>query len=241
MALRAAPLAEPYSRSVVPKWLRSLRERLDADVPEWFIEHAPPSNPHRSSAVLVLFGAGADGETRLVLTERAHHLRSHAAQVVFPGGHVDPGETAIQAALRESTEEIGLDPHSVEIACSLPGVYLTPAHTEYVPVLGWWHSPHPVGVVDPDEVRHIVVPTVADLADARNRFTATAPGGYSGPGFRVDDLIVWGVTAELLQAVLDLAGLSQPWDPSVSHPLPDRLLAPYTLDAIPESPPPAPS
>lgn len=228
--------AEAYGRDVIPDWLRSLRERLDADVPEWFIEHAPPSDPHRSSAVLVLFGPDADGETSIVLTERAHDLRSHAAQVVFPGGHVDPGETPIQAALRESTEEIGLDPHTVEIVCCLPGVYLTPASTEYVPVLGWWHTPHPIDVVDPAEVRRIVIPTIADIIDARNRFTARAPG-YSGPGFMVDDLIVWGVTADLLQVVLDLAGLSQPWDASISHPLPDRLLGPYAMDVPPEPPP----
>lgn len=187
--------------------------------------------------MLVLFGREPDGETRLVLTERAHHLRSHAAQVVFPGGHIDPGETAIDAALRESTEEIGLDPGSVDIVCSLPGVYLTPARTAYVPVFGWWHVPHPVGVVDPDEVRRVVVPTVAELADPQNRFTATAPGGYSGPGFRVEDLIVWGVTAYLLESVLDLTGWSRPWDPSVTQPLPDRLLAAYATTLTPEDTP----
>lgn len=204
-----------------------MRARLDAELPPWFAEHPPPPNPRRASAVLVLFGPGADGEPRVVLTERAHTLRSHSAQVVFPGGHVDPGETPIEAALRESQEEVDLDPASVEIVDALPGVYLSPQRTSYVPVLGWWRDPHPLRVVDQAEVRHIVIPRVTELADPVNRFTATAPGGYAGPGFLVEDLIVWGVTAKLLEALLDLGGFTRPWDESVRQVLPYRLLAPY--------------
>lgn len=199
-------------------------------MPAWFAEHPVPPDPWRSSAVLVLFWTDTAGELRLVLTERAHHLRSHAAQVVFPGGHVDPGETPTEAAVRESTEEIGVDPDAVEVVDVLPGVYLTPNRTAFVPVLGWWHEPHPVGVVDPDEVRRVVLPTVAELAHPENRFTATAPGGYRGPGFAVDDLIVWGVTAHLLEAVLEFGGHARPWDPSVTRSLPYRLLAAYVRE-----------
>lgn len=215
---------------MVPDWLSPLRDVRDADLPAWFADHPVPPEPHRSSAVLVLFGPGSDGDPRVVLTERAYHLRSHAAQVVFPGGHVDPGETPVEAALRESNEEVGLDPWSVEVVCSLPGVYLTPSHTEFVPVIGWWHTPHPVGVVDPEEVRRVVLPRVSELADPANRFTATAPGGYRGPGFAVDDLIVWGVTANLLESVLELSGHSRPWDESVTRSLPYRLLAAYVRE-----------
>lgn len=201
-------------------------------MPRWFTDHPVPPNPRRSSAVLVLFGPGHDGMPELVLTERAHHLRSHGAQVVFPGGHLDPGETPVQAALRESTEEIGLDPRTVEIVDELPGVFLSPQSMAYVPVIGWWRDPHPVDVVDPNEVRRIVIPTVAELADPVNRFTATAPGGYRGPGFFADDLIVWGVTGNLLASVLELVGADRPWDDSVTQPLPHRLLAPYGWESV---------
>lgn len=209
-----------------------MRSQLDTAPPSWFRDHPVPPSPRRTSAVLVLFGQGADGRPELVLTERAHDLRSHGAQVVFPGGHLDPGETPVQAALRESTEEIGLDPRTVEVVDELPAVYLTPQSMAYVPVLGWWRDPHPVDVVDPNEVRRVVIPAVADLAAPANRFTATAPGGYRGPGFFVDDLIVWGVTANLLASVLELAGMARPWDASITHPLPHRLLAPYGWEAV---------
>lgn len=211
---------------VVPDWIRSLRARLDANVPTWFAEHPVPPNPQRSSAVMVLFYDDADGQTRVILTERAHSLRSHAAQVAFPGGHVDPGETVTEAALRESNEEIGLNPDTAEVIDRLPGVYLTPQRTALVPVLGWWHDPHPIHAVDAQEVNRVLHPTVAELVDPRNRHTATVPG-YQSPAFCVDDLIVWGLTSFLLDAVLTLGGFTVPWAEDDLRPLPERLLAAY--------------
>ena len=232
-ALTAGP--GPYSALVAqgseatPDWLATLRQVSPADLPPWFADHPAPPRPRRSSAFLVLFGPGDDGEPRIVLTERSHDLRSHAAQVVFPGGHVEPGESADEAALRESAEEVGLVPGSVEVVTTLPGVYLTPQSTELVPVIGWWHAPHAIGVVDPAEVRRVVEPTVSSLADPANRFTATAPGGYRGPGFVVDDLLVWGVTAALLDCVLTLTGRALPWDRHLETEVPEYLLAAYGM------------
>ena len=48
----------------------------------------------------------------VILTVRREHMRTHAGQVAFPGGRIDPGEDAIAAALREAREEILLDPAS---------------------------------------------------------------------------------------------------------------------------------
>ncbi len=142
---------------MAPDWLAAVRGTIETDPPAWFADHPAPPDPHRCSAVLVLLGPGSSGsdEPQVVLTERSHALRSHAAQVVFPGGHVDPGESATQAALRESAEEVGLDPGSVDVVGALPGVYLTPQRTAFVPVLGWWRTPGPLRVVDPAEVARV--------------------------------------------------------------------------------------
>ena len=51
----------------------------------------------------------------MLLTVRREHLRTHAGQVSFPGGRLDPGEDAVAAALREAEEEIGLPPGQVEV------------------------------------------------------------------------------------------------------------------------------
>ena len=51
----------------------------------------------------------------VILTVRREHMRTHAGQVAFPGGRVDPGEDAIAAALREAQEELLLDPAAVSV------------------------------------------------------------------------------------------------------------------------------
>jgi len=51
----------------------------------------------------------------VILTVRREHLRTHAGQVAFPGGRVDPGEDAVAAAVREAHEEILLDPATVDV------------------------------------------------------------------------------------------------------------------------------
>ncbi|GMA42292.1 NUDIX hydrolase [Mobilicoccus caccae] len=210
-----------------PQWLTGVRPALEADLPGWFAEFVPPPRPKRRSAVLMVFADGEHGRD-VILTERASTLRSHAAQVSFPGGHVDPGDDgAVGAAIREAEEEVGLDPSSVRIVDELPPLYMHPTENAVTPVLAWWQRPHPIGVVDEAEVARVVRADVEHLLDPRNRFTVRAFEGYRGPGFEVDGLFVWGFTATLLTHVFDLAGLTREWDESRERPLPPHLLAPY--------------
>ena len=60
------------------------------------------------AAVLVPLIKLPNGQVGLLYTKRSPYLSSHARQVCFPGGKVDDGETEIQAALRESHEELGI-------------------------------------------------------------------------------------------------------------------------------------
>jgi len=59
--------------------------------------------------VLVVVADDGEGNAALVLTRRAAHLNAHAGQFALPGGRVDEGETAAEAALREAREEINLE------------------------------------------------------------------------------------------------------------------------------------
>ncbi len=70
--------------------------------------------PARPAAVLAPVVA-RDGEATLLLTQRAAALRDHSGQIAFPGGKIEPGESPLDAALREVEEEIGLARENIEI------------------------------------------------------------------------------------------------------------------------------
>ncbi|MEO7069447.1 MAG: CoA pyrophosphatase [Nostocoides sp.] len=209
------------SRRSRPEWLTTLGRTDPAELPGYFSEFAPPAEPRRRSAVLILFGpmdgaaGGTDGVEGIdvVLTERSARLRSHAGQVSFPGGGIDPGDDGpVGAALRESEEEIGLVRSSVEVVTTMPSLYLSPSSNSVAPVVGWWNTPGPIGVVDPNEVAKVARVPLADLLDADHRFTVVGPTGFSAPGFEASGIFVWGFTAMLLNGLFEAAGLTLPWD-----------------------------
>lgn len=88
----------------------------------------------------------------VILTVRREHLRTHAGQVAFPGGRIDPGEDAVAAALREAHEEIALDPAEVR---------LVGASDPYRTVTGYSVTPV-IGIVPPDLPLH---PSEEEVAD----------------------------------------------------------------------------
>jgi 8-oxo-dGTP pyrophosphatase MutT (NUDIX family) len=86
------------------------------------------------AAVLVPFVLGPI--PGVLLTKRTAHLTSHAGQISFPGGRIDPEDAdAEAAALREAEEEVGLDPARVEVLGRLD-TYVTGTGFRIIPVVG---------------------------------------------------------------------------------------------------------
>jgi 8-oxo-dGTP pyrophosphatase MutT (NUDIX family) len=83
----------------------------------------------------VLIAITDRAEPGVILTVRREHLRTHAGQVAFPGGRLDPGEDAIAAALREAHEEILLDSAAVDVVGAIEP-YRTVTSYVVTPVLG---------------------------------------------------------------------------------------------------------
>ena len=203
---------------MIPEYLKRLIDAAD-DLP---LRHRMPqaTSTARRSAVLILFGEGPQGPD-VLLIEKSAHLRSHAGQPAFPGGGVDPGDDfPTGTALREAEEEAGVDPAGVRVLATLQELFLPPSDRLVVPVVAWWDDPRDVTVGDPHEVARVARVPLADLTDPANRFRVSHPSGFIGPAFGVADMVVWGFTAALLDAILEAAGLARPWDHSDVRPLP---------------------
>jgi len=179
------------------------------------------------SAVLILFADSPAHGPDVLITERSANMRSHAGQAAFPGGRIDPledgseDEGPIRAALREAREEAGVDPTGVRVFGELPELYLPPSDFLVTPVLAWWHTPNAAAVTSPDEVAAVHRVPVSALVDPANRFRLQHRSGYRGPAFVVDELLVWGFTAGVLDAVLRLGGWERHWEPAevIDYPL----------------------
>ena len=172
-------------------------ERSDFDLnPE-----APrPGRTLRPAAVLVPIIARPEGAT-VLMTRRADTLTSHTGQIAFPGGRLDPGETAGQAALREAWEEVALDPESVEVLGVGDG-YETVTGFMVTPVVGWLAEP-PVVVPSPDEVAEVFEAPWDFLMDpANHRRDFYDP--ESGPrrwfwAMPWRERYIWGATAAIVR------------------------------------------
>ncbi len=213
----------------LPAWLEPVRRGAAEITVDELTRFVPPEGSRtRRGAVLLLFGEGGDGPD-LLLTERAHDMRSHPGQVSFPGGSVDETDPSPEAAaLREAEEETGLDAAGVQVFATLPELWLPPSNFAVTPVLAWWREETPVRVVDPAEVHAIYRVPVEDLLDPAHRISVRHPSGWKGPAFLIGedkDLILWGFTAGIIARLFDFLGWTRPWDPGVMRDLPEHLLA----------------
>jgi len=199
--------------AALPAWWEPLLSRVTAADAADFTRLPTPDSARRESAVLILFGEeDPENGPDVLMLQRADTLRSHPGQAAFPGGASDPDDIDVAAtALREASEEVGLDPTTIEVVAHLPTLWIPVSDFLVTPVLAWWRSPHPVRPVDPAEVARVDRLPVSELVDPANRLHIRHPSGWIGPAFRVREMLVWGFTAGVLSTLLEMAGWSVPW------------------------------
>ncbi len=214
--------------AALPAWLEPVRRGAETITADELTRFVPPEDAStREGAVLMLFGESGRGPD-LLLTERAHDMRSHPGQVSFPGGSIDREDGSPEAAaLREAEEETGLDPSGVQVFSLLPQLWLPPSNFAVTPVLAWWREETPVRVVDPAEVHAIYRVAIEELLDPAHRVSVRHPSGWKGPAFLIGEdkeLILWGFTAGIIARLFDFLGWTRPWDPDVTRDLPEHML-----------------
>jgi 8-oxo-dGTP pyrophosphatase MutT (NUDIX family) len=149
------------------------------------------------AAVLVAITNRA--EPGVILTVRREHLRTHAGQIAFPGGRVDPNEAPIGAALREAHEEILLDPAMVEVVGTIE---------PYRTVTGYVVTPV-IAVIPPDlplqphehEVANWFEAPLEFLLDPANQHRRSAL--FEGQTRHYYEIVwnerrIWGATAAMI-------------------------------------------
>src|SRR5439155_25041767 len=95
----------------------------------------PELRAHASIPAAVLIAITDREEPGVILTVRREHMRTHAGQIAFPGGRIDEGEDAVDAALGEAHEELLMDPHAVRVVGALEA-YRTVTGYIVTPVIG---------------------------------------------------------------------------------------------------------
>jgi 8-oxo-dGTP pyrophosphatase MutT (NUDIX family) len=161
----------------------------------------------RTAAALLLIYPGDNG-VAVPLTVRASTLARHAGQISLPGGATDPGETLAQAALREASEEIGIDPDSVRVLGELTPVHVLVSGFTLHPVVGLTDVRPPFQAA-PGEVDEILEVRLEDLRDASRIRTGTHVRegvAIEYPYFDLSGHRVWGATAMVLGEFITLFG-----------------------------------
>jgi 8-oxo-dGTP pyrophosphatase MutT (NUDIX family) len=178
-------------------------------------DRLPFTDPRASAVLCALWDDG--GEAVVLLTRRSASLRFHTGEVSFPGGRIDPGETARQAALREASEEVGLDPAAVEIVGQLPALATLSSRSAITPFVAVVAGT-PALAPNPTEVeRAFSVPLATLMAEGvfhEERWDAPGAGPRPVYFFDLPGDLVWGATARMLW---DLLGVLRPVVETSAH------------------------
>lgn len=171
----------------ISRWPNAMRDMLDV--------------PLKPAGVLVPLMQRPEGLS-VLLTQRASHLKHHAGQVSFPGGRMETHDPDVRAAaLRETHEEVGIEPHAVDVIGFLRSM---PTITGFAvtPVVGLVAGEAEL-VIDRTEVDYAFEVPLGHLLDDRNdRYMDREYDGqtFSLVEFHFEGERIWGATAYMIQA-----------------------------------------
>lgn len=185
-------------------WFRERLSFLRQRKPRTFPDRLLPGKYSRA-AVLMLFWPSPDDAVQVVFTRRTETVSSHRGQVSFPGGVFHVGDENMAAtALRETEEELGIDPCAVTIMGRLDDAWSIAGH-HVVPYVGWTDRA-PAITPNAGEVAQVITADVRILL--RPEVNTTHTMEFRGKtrtthAFDWDGGYVWGLTADMLREFLN--------------------------------------
>lgn len=182
------------------QWEMASSDRMIKDFPRIKREDS------RLAAVLILIYPD-NRSLNTILIQRPTYKGVHSGQISFPGGKAEEKDTdLIETALREASEETGIDPNEVTVLGCLTPLFIPVSDTEVTPVIGWQNNKPNIDI-DPAEVVHIIEADLEKLANpsiikvksfpVRNEMLDVKYYDYEG-------YTIWGATAMLLHEMITL-------------------------------------
>ena len=183
---------------------RRLRSALDP-------EPVPSIEPDERIAAVLIPVIEAP-EPSILFTLRAPHLSRHAGEISFPGGVQDPGETLIQTALREASEELGLDPVLPDVLGALPAIHTRVSGFLVVPFVAALDST-PLLTASEHEIEAVLTFPVARLDSVEREVEYPMEAGriWRGWAYEIEGVTVWGATGWMLHALLEIVRKETRW------------------------------
>ena len=185
------------------KLKQKLRSKLQpfADLPKNYkkLQNYTPS------AVLVPLVFDSEGLS-LILTQRSAHVKDHKAQICFPGGVQEKqDQNLIATALRESWEEIGLSPSSVEIIGPLSQHY-TPTRYQISPIVASIHADLSF-TINPQEIEKILTIPITHFhthQDVQVQKAEFFSENWDIPFYRYQEHVIWGATGRIIAELISI-------------------------------------
>ena len=178
----------------------AMRERMQdallTQVLQQRLRFAKRTHPAKAA---VLIAITDEADPKVLLTRRSVYLNNHAGEVSFPGGKRDPSDTSnIVVALREAWEETALNPFDVKLLGDLP-MELAKSGMTVKPVVGLI-PPNVQLIAQPTEIDRIFYAPLQKLMDAKPipYEVRLAHQSVYFPSLRIENEIIWGLTARIL-------------------------------------------
>lgn len=176
----------------------------------------PAATSARRAAVAIAILQRPDGSMFVPLTTRPKSLKHHGGQVSLPGGQVEPGESDLQAAMREFQEELGVSLETAICCGSLPPIYVYASDHLVSPLVLVGEAPRQAWQPDLLEVDRVIEIPLEVLRHkayweqvSRSRFltrdlTTVGEFMFRAPAIRFQEHRIWGATAMLLTELADI-------------------------------------
>lgn len=192
------------------KWLKiELQQTLPGESAQYkmapklrnSVSHYLQNNPNYKTGAVNVLLYQKQNKIYSVLILRNSYNGAHSAQVSFPGGKIEPNETVVNAAIRETYEEIGIAQHVVEHVGNLSNLYI-PASNFLVHTVITVLNHEPVFIKDEREVSKVIEFPIQNLFNAEIKKETIINTSYAknieAPYYEIDKQVVWGATAMIL-------------------------------------------